>query len=227
MGLYTGYEPARSCTGSATSGARELMSWFLGAYAGRGGRNLGIYNCRTVAGSTTTSLHGEGRAADLGVPVGAGWAVALADQLRLNSAELEVQCVIHDRTIWSGSHANDGWRPYNGQNPHLDHLHVELSWNSARTLTAERVQGALNGQQPPSPAPAPVDHPTIRRGSKGDAVQELQRILNAWYPGMPQLVVDGDFGPATEARVKHMQARAGITVDGIVGPQTWGRLLGG
>ncbi|HVK26439.1 MAG TPA: hypothetical protein VM677_34245 [Actinokineospora sp.] len=49
---------------------RALMAWFLGAYAARGGKNLGIYNCRNVAGSSTSSPHGEGRAADLGVPVG-------------------------------------------------------------------------------------------------------------------------------------------------------------
>ncbi|PPK65884.1 peptidoglycan-binding domain-containing protein [Actinokineospora auranticolor] len=234
MSLLSGYEPARSCTGSPTTGARALMSWYLGAYAGRGGRNLGIYNCRSVAGTSTTSLHGEGRADDLGVPVGASWAQGLADQLRLNSAELGVQCVIYNRRIWSGAHAAAGWRPYTGANPHVDHLHVELSWNSARGLTPERVQQVLGGQPaPPSTPPttpppsAPPGHPTIRRGAKGDPVRELQRILNAWYPTLPQLAVDGDFGPATEARVKHMQERAGLTVDGIVGPKTWARLLGG
>lgn len=228
MGLYVGYEPARSCTGSAAPGARALMSWFLGAYSTQGGRNLGIYNCRTVAGSATTSLHGEGRAADLGVPVGAGWAQTLADQLRLNSAELGIQCVIHNRKIWSGSYPTAGWRTYTGTNPHLDHLHVELSRSAAGTLTAERVQQVLGGggQPGPGPAPNPGSRPTLRRGAKGDLVREVQRILNAWYPTLLALAVDGDFGPKTEARVRYMQERAGLAVDGIVGPQTWGRLLG-
>jgi hypothetical protein len=228
MGLYHGYEPARSCTGSATAGARALMAWFLGAYSGQGGRNLGIYNCRSVAGPSTTSLHGEGRAADLGVPVGVGWAQALADKLVALSAELGIQCVIYNRRIWSGSYPNAGWRPYNGSNPHTDHLHVELSWNTARTLTAERVQQVLGGSggTPPLPPPPP-GRPTIRRGSKGDAVREVQQILNAWYPGLARLTVDGDFGAKTEARVKYMQQRAGLAVDGIVGPNTWRRLLGG
>ena len=231
MGIHTGYEPARSCTGSATPGARALMSWFLGAYSAQGGRNLGIYNCAVIPGSTSTSLHGEGRATDLGVPVGAGWAQVLADRLVALSAELGVQCVIYNRRIWSGSYPHAGWRPYNGTHPHTDHLHVELSWNSARTLTTERVQQVLGGNggatPAPSPTPNPGARPTIRRGSKGDAVREVQRILNAWYPGLSRLAVDGDFGPATEARVKYMQSRAGLAVDGIVGPNTWRRLLGG
>lgn len=227
MGLYVGYEPARSCTGSPSTGAKALMSWFLGAYSGQGGRNLGIYNCRTIVGSSTTSLHGEGRAADLGVPVGANWAQTLADQLRLNSAELGIQCVIHNRRIWSGSYPNAGWRTYAGTNPHTDHLHVELSWNTARTLTAERVQQVLGGNSGGGSTPNPGSQPTLRRGSKGDPVREAQRILNAWYPSLPALAVDGDFGPKTEARVRYMQERAGLTVDGIVGPNTWRKLLGG
>jgi hypothetical protein len=228
MGIYVGYEPARSCTGSATTGARALMAWFLGAYSAQGGRNLGIYNCRSVAGTSTTSLHGEGRATDLGVPVGAGWAQTLADRLVAHSAELGIQCVIYNRRIWSGSYPNAGWRTYTGSNPHTDHLHVELSWKTARTLTAERVQQVLGGNGGGQPAPpTPGARPTVRRGSSGPAVTEAQRILNAWYPSLPRLAVDGVFGPATEARVKYMQQRAGLAVDGIVGPATWRQLLGG
>jgi Putative peptidoglycan binding domain len=225
MGIHIGYEPARSCTGSATPGAKALMSWFLGAYRSRGGQNLGIYNCRTVAGSATTSLHGEGRAADLGVPVGASWAATLADQLRVHSAELGVQCVIYNRRIWSGSYPHAGWRPYKGSHPHTDHLHVELSRNAARTLTTARTQQTLGGGRH-GPAPKPGGRPTLRRGVTSDAVREIQRILNAWYPSLPKLVVDGHFGPMTEARVRYMQQRAGIPVDGIAGPLTWQRLLG-
>lgn len=57
-------------------------------------------------------------------------------------------------------------------------------------------------------------------------MREVQRVLNAWYPSLPQLAVDGDFGPATDGRVRYMQGRAGLDIDGIVGPQTWRRLLG-
>ncbi|SDL17564.1 Putative peptidoglycan binding domain-containing protein [Lentzea albidocapillata subsp. violacea] len=229
MGIYRGYEGARSCTGGPTSGAQSLMAWLLGAYGKQGGYNLGIYNCATIPGSNTTSLHGEGRATDLGVPVGAGWAQVLAGKLINSSAELGVQCVIYNRRIWSGSYPDAGWRPYSGTHPHHDHLHVELSWNSARTLTAQGVQQVLGGGGgggAPTP-PTPGQRPTIRRGSTGSVVREVQRILNAWYPSLPALDVDGDFGPLTDARVRYMQSRAGLAVDGVVGPATWRRLLGG
>lgn len=114
-------------------------------------------------------------------------------------------------------------------------LEATKRFQATRALSADgiigpKTWGALLAAPPapPPPAPAPMPaRPTIRRGSKGDAVRELQAILNAWYPSMPRLAVDGDFGSATEARVKHMQRSAGLTIDGIVGPNTWRRLLGG
>ena len=67
-------------------------------------------------------------------------------------------------------------------------------------------------------------YPTLRRGAKGTAVRRLQRRLNVHGA---KLVVDGDFGPATERSVRGFQRHQGITVDGVVGPQTWGRLKRG
>ncbi|HZI13016.1 MAG TPA: peptidoglycan-binding domain-containing protein, partial [Myxococcus sp.] len=43
----------------------------------------------------------------------------------------------------------------------------------------------------------------------------------------PPLEVDGDFGALTEAAVKQFQERSGLPVDGIYGPRTAARLLGG
>lgn len=156
MALYSGYQGAARCTTGPTPGARALMAWFLGAYAGQGGKNLGIYNCRSVRGGTTTSLHGEGRAVDLGiVPHGAAYGTALADRLMHNSAELGIQCIIWNRRIWSGSYPTQGFRPYNGVNAHVDHLHVELSWNAANTLTAARVAQVMgNSVSAPPTVPA-------------------------------------------------------------------------
>lgn len=65
---------------------------------------------------------------------------------------------------------------------------------------------------------------TLRRGTmNSSAVSDLQRKLNA-AGYTPALVVDGDFGPKTEAAVRWYQQKNGLTVDGIVGPQTGGHL---
>lgn len=66
--------------------------------------------------------------------------------------------------------------------------------------------------------------PTLRNGSRGPAVRKLQRLLNAHVPDLRDLAVDGRFGPVTEQHVRRFQTRLAITVDGIVGPQTWGAL---
>ncbi|SDC72802.1 peptidoglycan-binding domain-containing protein [Actinokineospora iranica] len=102
-------------------------------------------------------------------------------------------------------------------------------FQSARGLTADGVigpntWGALLAA-PPAAAPAP--RPTIRRGAKGDLVREAQNLLNARLPNLPPLNVDGDFGRATEARVKDAQRAFGLAADGVIGPATWPRLLGG
>ncbi|MFD0545067.1 peptidoglycan-binding protein [Streptomyces mexicanus] len=38
--------------------------------------------------------------------------------------------------------------------------------------------------------------------------------------------MDGIYGPLTENAVKRLQKRAGLVVDGIVGPHTWKALRG-
>ena len=39
------------------------------------------------------------------------------------------------------------------------------------------------------------------------------------------ITIDGNFGPRTEEAVKNVQRFFKITVDGIVGPQTWRTLI--
>ena len=64
--------------------------------------------------------------------------------------------------------------------------------------------------------------PTLRRGNVGEAVEDLQALLNAKY-GF-SLEIDGNFGRATEAAVKEFQQKNGLTADGVVGPKTWAAL---
>lgn len=54
---------------------------------------------------------------------------------------------------------------------------------------------------------------TLKKGSKGDDVRMLQRVLSVY--------ADGIFGVLTEEAVKQFQASHGLEADGIVGPKTW------
>lgn len=66
---------------------------------------------------------------------------------------------------------------------------------------------------------APVDMPVLRRGSKGELVEQIQqRLSNGGYYGS---IIDGDFGLGTEAAVKALQKDTDLLVDGIVGNRTW------
>lgn len=68
----------------------------------------------------------------------------------------------------------------------------------------------------------------LRRGSTGACVVTVQKLMTTFKnirdPNWPNLVVDGNFGPATEAVVRKYQQKEGLTVDGIVGEQTWAAL---
>ncbi len=68
---------------------------------------------------------------------------------------------------------------------------------------------------------APVSSfPALRRGDKGDAVREIQRLLQGKGYDLGPCGIDGDFGKATEAAVKEFQADHGLDADGAVGPAT-------
>ena len=67
----------------------------------------------------------------------------------------------------------------------------------------------------------PPERKTIRKGSRGADVRELQRILRK--AGFV-LEIDGKFGELTRQAVLTYQGTHGLERDGIVGPMTWGAL---
>jgi peptidoglycan hydrolase-like protein with peptidoglycan-binding domain len=66
---------------------------------------------------------------------------------------------------------------------------------------------------------------TISEGATGSVVKWLQYLLVRRTLSDSQ--IDGVFGPVTKAAVEEFQKSAHLTVDGIVGPATWGALGGG
>lgn len=73
-----------------------------------------------------------------------------------------------------------------------------------------------------APQPVKKNYPLTMRGSVGDYVKLLQSLLKD--KGYDCGDIDGKFGPKTESAVKKYQKDKGLTVDGKVGPQTWGAL---
>lgn len=76
----------------------------------------------------------------------------------------------------------------------------------------------------------PTIAPTVRKGSKGQAVTTLQTSLvalgyNIGTFGANGDGIDGDFGAKTLEAVIAFQADRGLTVDGIVGTETWDALI--
>ncbi|WP_435199702.1 peptidoglycan-binding protein [Janibacter sp. GS2] len=64
----------------------------------------------------------------------------------------------------------------------------------------------------------PTSYDSVRRGSTGDSVKELQRIL-----GLP---VDGVFGSGTDEAVRAFQKKKSLRVDGFVTSNVWKALKG-
>ena len=67
---------------------------------------------------------------------------------------------------------------------------------------------------------APPARRTLRRGSRGDDVTEVQGKLNRVDPVTEPLVLDGIFGPLTKAAVIRFQETHDLVPDGVVGPLT-------
>ena len=69
-----------------------------------------------------------------------------------------------------------------------------------------------------------VWHATVRKGSKGIDVTDLQTYLYKLGYDIGPDGIDGDFGRNTEKAVREFQRDHLLTVDGVCGPMTWDAL---
>lgn len=65
-------------------------------------------------------------------------------------------------------------------------------------------------------------YPLLRQGSRGAYVRFLQQLLESKF--YPVGTIDGIFGSRTASAVRSFQSANGLSVDGIVGTNTWGAL---
>ncbi len=117
-----------NCTGTFTVGAESLRQFVLDTWVPPV-TSVGGYSCRAIVGGSQTSVHSVGRAIDIMVSALDPEGLQTGDEIRnvlINNAEvLGIQRVIWNRKTWAPN--TDGWRDYTGENPHTDHLHVEIN----------------------------------------------------------------------------------------------------
>lgn len=116
---------------------------------------------------------------------------------------------------------------YIGQNESMCCGHKEYALPGGRKIDPtfdmddfrSNVAAILSGTVPVSTPIPKNDYKgrlTLRRGTKGDLVKEIQKKV-----GFVESSIDGEFGPLTEAAVRRFQRIKGLVPDGIVGPKTW------
>jgi len=154
----------------------------------------GGYNCRPIGGTRTPSNHSWGLAVDL------NWHLnPMRRPLTTNIPGWMVQMFNRYGFAWGGH--------YRGT---PDSMHFEAMGTPGQMdeMTALALHELGAG--------GPPGRPTLRRGSTGEHVREVQRML--------QIEVDGKYGPATEAAVRAFQQANGLEADGVCGPATWAAL---
>jgi len=106
-------------------------------------------------------------------------------------------------------------------------LAESASVSANAVIASVPASGTTNAGSPASGSTSNVSastKPVLRRGSTGTAVGELQALLNKTIGA--GLVIDNQFGAKTETAVKDFQrSSANLSVDGVVGKNTWAALL--
>jgi MYXO-CTERM domain-containing protein len=181
--------PEQSCTGGMEPGTVVLRDYLAAHYPQV--RSIGGYACRPIVGdSSATSVHATGRALDIMLPLTSDGEADndLGDPIGRflieHAAEIGIQQIIWDRTVWRASRTPGAKEStYGGEHPHHDHLHVELSVEAGVDMAtpwfAEGVR--LPPAQPGCPAV----------GAAGAVLDDGGDCLTMFGPTRSWRVVDG------------------------------------
>ena len=96
-------------------------------------------------------------------------------------------------------------------------------WGELTGVFYENAESAVLENNDPVQV-QPAGKATLRKGSKGDAVRELQTMLLKLGYDLGPCGIDGDFGKATEAAVRSFQSDQRLAIDGVAGKNTWAEL---
>jgi hypothetical protein len=152
-----------------------------------------------------------------------------------------ISYIIWNRKMWREYRPQQGWTTYTGAVPHTDHIHFTFAWDGAMKRTSWwtgkattaadlgpcRVYGGqfaplyVSRRITPCPTRLLGSPTSIYRvavfGQRTTQIAVAQRLL-----GLP---ADGEFGPATFARVMAWQ-KGRVPVTGALDKPTWRRLTG-
>lgn len=138
------------------------------------------------------------------------------------------------KRIWQGGHSNQS-QHYAGMAMDIGQRNTSQDRDAIRNLAINL--GIFGYVEPKALTPTWVHidgrtgkpacptggYPLIRQGSKGVYVMVLQDALI--YLGYSLGSIDGIFGPKTLRAVKDFQVKNNLSADGIVGCNTWRRLV--
>lgn len=116
--------------------------------------------------------------------------------------------------------------PTSTNSPNTTNNNQSTTTNNNRSTTTNNNSSTTTNTNPPSSnnRRRAEDLPILKEGMEGDEVKLLQERLKSlgFYNG----VIDGVFGPNTLQAVMAAQTYFRLEGDGIVGLQTWKKLLG-
>lgn len=181
--------------------------------------DTGVYNCRNTA-SGGKSPHSWATALDLNwlTNPATGGVYGGANRVITDMPAEMIAAIKNIKTKagvkvfgWGGDYSS-----------FKDAMHFEILGTPselARGIDWSTVVQAIRDPKDPS------TYPTLREGDVGPTVTDLQvRLINDARIHV-EGGADGNFGPGTLAAVTQFQTSRGLTVDGVVGLQTWTALL--
>jgi peptidoglycan hydrolase-like protein with peptidoglycan-binding domain len=174
-----------------------------------GAWETGAYNCRKITNGKGFSLHAYGIAADINARTNPFGKSLVTDMpMAMINAVKGIETTQGLRVFrWGGDYPK-----------YKDAMHYEVMLS--RQELAAGIDWKTVEAVPPDPK-EPTSWPTVKKGDAGAAVAKLHGLLVA--AGFT--VSSNSFGDETLAAVKAYQTSRKLTIDGIVGLQTWTALL--
>ena len=175
-------------------------------------KTTGGFNYRKIANSDRYSCHAYGLAVDINWQLNP---VTRDGSIKTNFSESTINKILNIKTQeglpifrWGGNY-----------NSYKDPMHFEIYVTPAE-LNKGVVRENFDQREY---IKLGLSAKPLRKGDKGNGVKFIQELLNE--VNNSKLVADGDFGSLTQAEVLMFQKKAGLIEDGIVGANTYAKLM--